>query len=105
MVKKGYGEKPKNRKSSVSVHYEGALLDGTIFTSTKHFDKPIKFDLNSVIPGMAQAISDMQIGEERQIFIPSHLAYSRNGKLNYDSLVNIPPNTPIIFNVQLCSFE
>jgi len=105
VLKKGYGEKPKNRASSVYVHYQGSLLDGTIFTSTKHLDKAIQFDLNSVIPGLSQCIFNMHIGEERQVFIPSHLAYARNGKLNNDSFVNIPPNTPIMFNVQLCGFD
>ena len=100
ILRKGYGEKPKSNKATVSVHYEGSLLDGTIFTSTRHGSKPIKFCLNSVIPGIAESVKQMRIGEERQIFIPSHLAYARNGKLNADS-VNIPPNTPIMFNIQL----
>ena len=101
ILKKGYGEKPKSRKQSVLVNYQGSLLDGTVFSSTKNSNKPIKFDLNAVIPGIAESIIDMRVGEERQIFIPSHLAYSRNGKLNSNSFVNIPPNTPIIFNIQL----
>lgn len=105
ILKDGYGEKPQNRRQSVSVHYEGSLLDGTIFTTTKYTKKPIKFSLNSVIPGIAESVSTMKIGEERQIFIPSDLAYSRNGKLNTDSLVNIPPNTPIMFNIQLIGID
>lgn len=105
ILKKGYGEKPKNKKCTVYVNYEGSLLNGKIFTSTKNFDKAIKIKLNSVIPGISQSILDMKIGEERQIFIPSYLAYSRNGKLNNDSFVNIPPNSPLIFNIQLCGID
>ena len=58
-----------------------------------------------MIPGISESIRNMKIGEERQVFIPSYLAYSRNGKLNNDSFVNIPPNSPLIFKIQLCGIE
>ena len=105
ILKKGYGEKIKNKNCNVYVKYQGSLLNGKIFTTTKNLKKPIKFDLNSVIPGISQGIINMKIGEERQIFIPSKYGYSRYGKLNNDSLINIPPNVPLIFNIQLCGFD
>jgi len=94
----GGGEKP-TAGSRVSVHYTGALLDGTIFDSTRKRDQPFEFTLgqDGVIPGWIEMLTDMHPGEIRQVLIPPYLAYGDRG---YGP---IEPDSWLLFEMELIS--
>ena len=78
VLKEGTGTSPK-MADTVSVHYRGSLLNGTVFDSTYERDKPQEFPVSRVIPGWSEALKQMKVGDKWQIFIPSYLAYGEQG--------------------------
>lgn len=82
---------------SVTVHYLGTLEDGTKFESSYDSDVPYTFTLGQgeVIKGWDEGVVGMKIGEKRRLTIPSDLAYGATGQ------GSIPPNTTLIFEVEL----
>ena len=82
--------------STICVHYEGRLLDGTVFD--KNEDKPVTFELGQMIKGWQEGIQLMQIGEKTRFFIPSHLAYGDR------KVGTIPPGSTLIFDIKLVDF-
>ena len=84
---------------TVSVHYEGKLLDGTVFDSSYERGEPATFPLGRLIPGWQIAIPKMGVGETIEIAIPSNLAYGPQGR------GPIPPNATLIFKVELVGIE
>jgi len=84
---------------TVSVHYIGAFLDGTVFDSSYSRGTPLPFQLGAgqVIRGFDQGVVGMRVGGKRHLVIPSSLAYGSQGS------GSIPPNTPIQFQVELVS--
>jgi FKBP-type peptidyl-prolyl cis-trans isomerase len=84
---------------TVTVHYEGTLIDGTKFDSSYDRGEPISFPLNRVIPGWTEGVALMRPGEEFRFTIPGNLAYGPDG-----SPPDIPPNATLIFKVELLSF-
>ena len=92
---KGEGEVPK-KTDKVQVHYEGRLVDGTVFdASNKHGDKPMEFRPDQVIKGCTEALTMMPVGSKWQLYIPYNLAYG-----NRDS-GTIKPYSALIFDVEL----
>ena len=91
--------KPKNGEK-VKVHYKGMLLDGTVFDSSFKRNQPIEFTLGvgQVIKGWDEGISLLGVGDKASFIIPSDLAYGESG-----AGVVIPPNAPLIFEVELIS--
>jgi len=83
---------------TVTVHYTGRFTNGTIFDSSVGAT-PIQFQLGAgrVIPGFEQGIVGMKVGGSRRITIPPSLAYGAAGRQG------IPPNSTLIFDVQLVS--
>ena len=82
--------------SMVVVHYEGRLLDGTVFDSNKnHGGDPATFRVGQVIKGWQDALKAMPAGSEWEIYIPQELAYGANQQ------GNIPPFSTLIFKVEL----
>ncbi len=84
--------------STVSVHYEGRLLDGTVFDSSYERGEPIEFVLGEgqVIRGWDEGINLMRVGGKARLVIPSHLAYGERGAGQ-----TIPPFSTLIFDVEL----
>ena len=81
---------------SVTVHYEGRLIDGTVFDSSFERGRPETLNPAELIQGWQEALSLMQPGDEWTLFIPPALAYGDLGRGS-----NIPPNAALIFKVQL----
>ncbi len=80
----------------VLVHYTGFLTDGCIFDSSRTRSGPTPFTIQGLIPGMQEGITGMQLGGFRRIKIPADLAYQ-----NFGILGRIPPNSTLIFEVEL----
>jgi FKBP-type peptidyl-prolyl cis-trans isomerase len=94
VVKEGSGATPK-ADDTVSVHYHGTLINGTVFDSSIG-SEPATFPVGGVIPGWTEALQLMKVGSKYKLFIPSALAYG-------DRAVSpeIGPNTTLIFEVEL----
>ncbi len=84
----------------VTVHYEGKLLDGTVFDSTYERGEPAEFVLDSVISGWTEGVQLMKVGSKYRFFIPSDLAYGGRGAGQ-----DIGPNATLTFEVELISIE
>ncbi|MFU8928073.1 FKBP-type peptidyl-prolyl cis-trans isomerase [Acinetobacter puyangensis] len=95
ILSQGQGKKP-TINSQVEVHYEGRLLDGTVFDSSIARDEPVTLPLNQVIKGWQEGISLMSEGSKYRFFIPANLAYGDVGAGDA-----IPPNSTLIFDIQL----
>jgi FKBP-type peptidyl-prolyl cis-trans isomerase len=95
IVSEGTGPKPQS-SDTVSVHYEGTLLNGDVFDSSYARNEPTEFALDSVIPGWTEGIQLMSVGGTYRFFIPSGLAYGEQGYGNI-----IPSNSTLIFKVEL----
>ena len=83
----------------VTVHYEGKLLDGTVFDSSYARGQPATFPLNRLVPGWQIAIPNMGVGEIIEIAIPADLAYGPVGR------GPIPGNATLVFKVELIAIE
>ncbi|MDR0981901.1 MAG: FKBP-type peptidyl-prolyl cis-trans isomerase [Culturomica sp.] len=95
VITEGNGSKPV-ATDEVKVHYEGKLIDGTVFDSSIERGEPVTFPLNRVIPGWTKALQHMPVGSKWKIFIPSKEAYGPQGAQG-----SIGPNETLIFEVEL----
>lgn len=95
----GTGQVHPTATSQVKVHYEGRLLDGSVFDSSIQRNSPITFGLNQVIKGWQEGVQLMVEGEKARFFIPSHLAYGKSGS------GPIPPASTLIFDVELLEIQ
>jgi len=95
VLEQGDGPKPK-ATDTVSVHYQGTLVDGTVFDSSYQRGQPTSFPLNRVIPGWSEGLQLMPVGSKYQFVIPAELAYGPNGAGG-----TIGPNATLIFEVEL----
>lgn len=93
------GQKPK-ATDTVRVHYEGTLIDGTVFDSSYKRGESITFPLNGVIAGWTEGLQLMSIGSKYKFFIPYQLAYGERGAGQ-----SIPPYAALIFTVELLGIE
>lgn len=93
------GERRATATSKVTCHYEGRLLNGTIFDSSKKRGMPATFPLNQVIKGWTEGLQLMPIGSIFEFYIPPHLAYG-----NYQVGKDIAPNSTLIFEVEILNF-
>jgi FKBP-type peptidyl-prolyl cis-trans isomerase len=99
VINEGSGPKP-SYDSTVQVHYEGSLIDGSVFDSSYSRGEPIEFPLYDVIPGWAEGIQLMSIGSKYRLVIPSDLGYGPQG-----AGPRIPPYSTLIFEVELIAID
>ena len=99
VIKSGTGESPK-LTDTVKVHYHGTLINGTVFDSSVQRGQPISFPVGGVIQGWVEALQLMKVGDKWQLFIPARLAYR-----DQSPGAGIPPNSVLIFEVELLGIE
>lgn len=95
IIKEGTGRKPK-ATDKVKCHYEGTLIDGTLFDSSIRRGEPAVFPLNGVIAGWTEGVQLMSEGAKYRFFIPFNLAYGSTG-----AGASIPPYAALVFDVEL----
>lgn len=99
VLAEGSGSSPQ-KTDKVTVHYRGTLPDGTEFDSSYSRNQPATFGVDGVIPGWTEALQLMQTGDKWQLFIPPKLGYGERGHGS-----KIPPNSALIFEVELISID
>jgi len=83
--------------ATITAHYTGALCkDGTIFQSSHDFGDPVTFGLDQVIKGWTVGVPGMKVGGTRRLIIPSDMAYG-----SVRAAANIPPNSDLVFDIEL----
>lgn len=95
VIKEGNGKKP-SATDRVQCHYEGTLIDGTVFDSSIKRGEPAVFGVNQVIRGWVEALQLMKEGAKWRLCIPYNMAYGENGAGEM-----IPPYSALIFDVEL----
>ncbi|MBQ7420701.1 MAG: FKBP-type peptidyl-prolyl cis-trans isomerase [Prevotella sp.] len=95
VLKEGNGKSPK-ATDKVRCHYEGMLVDGTLFDSSIQRGEPATFGLNQVIAGWTEGLQLMQEGAKYRFFIPYQLGYGERG-----AGASIPPFAALVFDVEL----
>ncbi|PJG58962.1 FKBP-type peptidyl-prolyl cis-trans isomerase [Aeromonas cavernicola] len=95
----GSGTVHPTATSKVTVHYEGKLLDGTVFDSSVARGEPIEFGLNQVIKGWTEGVQLMVQGEKTRFYIPAALAYGDR------AAGKIPPGSVLIFDIELLGIQ
>eukprot|EP00164_Ancoracysta_twista_P001509 GFYU01001979.1.p1 GENE.GFYU01001979.1~~GFYU01001979.1.p1 ORF type:complete len:162 (-),score=50.90 GFYU01001979.1:127-612(-) len=90
-----------NAMDTVTVHYTGTLPDGTVFDSSVKKGKPFQFQLGAqkVIRGWDEGVATMAKGEKARLIVGPEYAYGAGGVPGA-----IPPNSPLIFEVELLEF-
>ena len=95
VLTEGNGKKAQ-ATDQVKCHYEGTLIDGTMFDSSIKRGQPATFGVNQVIPGWVEALQLMPEGSKWRLYIPSELGYGAHGAGEM-----IPPHSTLIFDVEL----
>lgn len=95
VLKEGNSEVKPSADDTVTVHYEGQLIDGTVFDSSVARGEPISFSLKQVIPGWTEGLQLMVVGEKARFVIPNDLAYGSR------AAGKIPPGAVLVFEVEL----
>jgi FKBP-type peptidyl-prolyl cis-trans isomerase FklB len=95
VIKSGEGKTP-TAESTVETHYEGTLIDGTVFDSSYKRNQTATFPVNGVIPGWTEALQLMKEGDVWELTIPSDLAYGANG-----AGAQIGPHSVLNFKIEL----
>ena len=94
-LRPGTGANP-TAADTVKVHYEGRLVDGTVFDSSYKRNEPASFPLNGVVPCWTQGLQKMKVGEKAQLTCPAEVAYGDQG-----SPPQIPGGATLVFDVEL----
>ena len=99
VLTEGTGPKP-TAADTVTVHYVGQLLDGTVFDSSVARGQPATFPLGQVIPGWTEGVALMPTGSKYRFTIPPALGYGARGAGDV-----IPPNAVLVFDVELLGIQ
>ncbi len=99
ILTEGTGPQPTAR-DTVAVHYEGKLLDGTVFDSSIARGQPAVFPLGQVIPGWTEGVALMHTGSKYRFTIPPELGYGASGAGGV-----IPPNAVLVFEIELLGVQ
>lgn len=98
VIKEGVGEVP-NKDNIVTMHYTGKFIDGTVFQSSLDSGQPIVNSVSGFVKGWTEGLQLMKPGGKMTFYIPADLAYGLQGR------PGIPPNSALIFEVEMISFE
>ena len=101
VLKLGDGKITPNLTDTVTVQYTGMLLNGTVFDSSLQHAQPGTFRLSQVIPGWAEGLRHMKVGDKFKFIIPPELAYGPDSPPGS----GIPPNSTLVFEVELLGIE
>lgn len=96
VINEGRTGKYATASDQVKCHYEGTLIDGTLFDSSIKRGQPAVFGVSQVIPGWVEALQLMPEGAKWKLYIPSDLAYGAQGAGEM-----IPPHSTLVFEVEL----
>lgn len=96
IISEGDGATPK-ADDTVTTHYHGTLIDGTVFDSSYERGEPASFPVNGVISGWVEALQLMKVGAKWKLYIPSELAYGANPHPGGP----IEPHMTLIFDIEL----
>lgn len=99
VLTEGNGPKPE-ATSTVTCHYHGTLINGTVFDSSVQRGQPASFPLNMVIKGWTEALQLMSVGSKYRLFLHPTLAYGERS-----AGAHIQPNSTLIFDVELLSIR
>ena len=99
VLQEGTGKSP-TKNDTVIVHYKGTLISGKEFDSSYKRGTPAEFPVGGVIPGWTEGLQLMKVGGKYKLWIPSDLAYGERG-----AGADIPPNTMLMFDVELLGIK
>lgn len=99
VITEGTGKSP-SVNDTVTAHYKGTLIDGTVFDNSYDRGEPARLSVRGVIPGWTEALQMMKVGAKWMLWIPAQLAYGERGAGK-----NIGPNTALIFEIELIAIE
>lgn len=94
-LKAGEGTSPTG-SSTVKVHYEGKLIDGTVFDSSYQRGEPAEFPVGGVVSGWQIALKAMKPSSVWEVYLPHYMGYGERG-----SGQNIPPYSALVFKIEL----
>lgn len=100
VLEEGEGDVSPGSDDVVTVHYEGRLLDGTVFDSSISRGEPVDLPVSGVIPGWVEILQLMHVGDKLKVTIPSELAY---GEASPSPV--IPPNSILVFEMELLEIQ
>ncbi len=83
----------------MKVHYEGKLVDGTVFDSSYQRGEPITFPLSRVVSGWKEGLQPMPVGSEYNLYVPAELGYGER------AMGAIPSNSTLVFRVELLEIQ
>ena len=98
VLETGTGASP-SKTDTVTTHYHGTLIDGTVFDSSVQRGQPSSFPVGRVIAGWTEALQLMKVGDKWRLFVPSELAYGANPRPGGP----IGPDAVLVFEVELLS--
>jgi FKBP-type peptidyl-prolyl cis-trans isomerase FklB len=99
IITEGSGPSPLET-STVTIHYTGRLVDGTVFDSSVDSGAPIVYPVNGFIAGWVEGLQLMKAGGKMELYVPANLGYGAQGAGGA-----VPPNAVLIFEMELISFQ